>query len=112
MAYNRSQGGAYTLDEQNALLGNPFDVAHQISASGAIDPHTPGRYIITKASAAAMTLGAPVAGIEDGLCITVMSSTAAAHTITATGLLLTASASVNVATMAAQAGCQVIMTAF
>jgi hypothetical protein len=111
MAYIRMQG-SYTQDEQFANLGNPFDAAHTLAANGAIDPHTPGRYVITKATAAAMTLGAPAVGTEDGLAITIYSSTAAAHVLTATGLLQTASASVNTATCAAQAGCQIILMAF
>jgi hypothetical protein len=104
--------GSYTQDEQYANLGNPFDAAHTLTANGAIDPHTPGRYVITKPTACLLTLGAPVPGLEDGLYITIYSSTAAAHVLTATGLLQTASASVNTATMAAQAGCQIILMAF
>jgi hypothetical protein len=41
-----------------------------------------------------------------------MSQTANAHTITATGLLNTGSASVNVATFAAFAGANVVLMAF
>ena len=40
--------------------------------------------IITKGTAAAMTLAAPTATTHDGVIITVVSTTAAAHTVTAT----------------------------
>ena len=71
-----------------------------ITANGAISP-VAGSYVITKAGVAAMTLAAPA---TDGLILFVTSNTAFAHTITATGLLQTGSASVNVATFAAFAG--------
>lgn len=103
--------GAYTQDEQNALLGNSFVGPYTIAASGAIDPHTPGRYVITKATVAALTLGAPLAGVEDGLQITVYSDTAAAHTITATGLFADGAGHVNLCTFAAQIGAQAVMIA-
>lgn len=57
-----------------------------ITTTGAI-PLASGSYVITKASAALMTLAAPVTGVQDGTLIKVYSSTAAAHTITATTLL-------------------------
>lgn len=96
--------GAFTTDNQNAYLGNPFDPTHVITASGAIDPHTPGRYAITKATAAALTLAAPVSGAEDGLRIQVYSDTAAAHTITATGLFADGAGHTDICTFAAQIG--------
>ncbi len=71
-----------------------------ITANGAISP-VAGNYDITKAGVAAMTLAAPA---TDGLVLFVTSNTAFAHTITATGLLQTGSAAVNVATFAAFAG--------
>lgn len=111
MSYIRNQG-AYTQDEQNALLGNPLDFSHQLAASGAIDPHTPGRYIINKAGVAVLTLAAPVAGAEDGLEIYVGSSTANAHTLTATGLFQDGAGHVNLATFAAQAGAGISLIAF
>lgn len=103
--------GSYTTDEQNANLGNPFDPPHTLAVNGAIDPHTPGRYQITKATACALTLGPPVAGLEDGLEITVYSTTAAAHTITATGLFADGAGHTNVGTAAAQIGCQWVLVA-
>lgn len=111
MPYSRTTG-SYTKGEQAALLGNPFPGPYTIAASGAIDPHTPGRYVITKVGVAALTLGAPVAGLEDGMQITVYSSTAFAHTITATGLFADGAGHVNLCTFAAQIGCQAVMIAY
>lgn len=79
-----------------------------ITANGAIAPAA-GSYVITKAGVAAMTLAAPA---TDGLNLFVTSSTANAHTITATGLLQTGSANVNVATFAAFAGATVQFISF
>lgn len=81
----------------------------KLPASGAIPANKSADYVITKATAAALTLAKPT---QDGLNITVASSTGAAHTITATGLLQTGSASVNVATMAASAGASVSLQSF
>ncbi|HEV8059815.1 MAG TPA: hypothetical protein VGP68_08070 [Gemmataceae bacterium] len=83
-----------------------------VAASGAVDPHTPGSAVITKAGIAVLTLAAPTAGIDDGLIITLTSATAYAHTLTATGLLSTGSASVNEATFAAYAGAGLTLQAY
>ena len=91
------------------------------AASGAIPlPALGTTYFLTKAGVAAMTLAAPTAGTpqagqaggQDGLVVRVISTTAYAHTITATGLLQTGSASVNVATFAAYAGASVTLMAY
>lgn len=83
-----------------------------LSVNGAIPPHVGHVYVITKAGVLADTLAAPTAGTDDGLEITVTSNTANAHTITATGLLQTGSASVNVATFAAFAGAGLTLMAY
>ena len=57
-----------------------------IAVSGALSVSS-GNYIITKATAAALTLAAPTAGSMDGMTIVLISQTAAAHTLTATTLL-------------------------
>lgn len=112
MSYVRNQG-VYTQDEQNALMGNPLDAAHQFAASGAIDPTTPGRYLITKAGVAAMTLAAPVAGRDDGLELYIGSTTANAHTITCpAGTFQAGVANNTVATFPAQAGAGIFLMAF
>ena len=59
--------------------------------------------LLSKAGVAAMTLAAP-SKAQDGLRITITSTTANAHTVTATGLYKTGAATVNLATFAAFAG--------
>lgn len=83
-----------------------------ITANGAINPRIPGFFVITKAGIASLTLAAPTVGVDDGLEIEISSNTAFAHVITATGLLLTASAAVNSITMPAFAGSTVYLTAY
>lgn len=83
-----------------------------ISASGAILPHTGHTYVVTKAGVAAMTLAAPTATTDDGIEITITSDTANAHTLTATGLLDTGTASVNLATFAANKGAGLALMAY
>lgn len=67
-------------------IGRQYIVPTVVSVDGAI-PVTPGVYSVTKGSAAALTLAAPVAGApsaggDDGCIITVVSETAFAHVIT------------------------------
>lgn len=80
-----------------------------ISASGAV-PIVTGNYVITLGSAAALTLAAPTAA-QAGTRIGITSRTAFAHTLTATGLLKTGSANVNVATFAAFPGAGLVLVA-
>ena len=82
-----------------------------LAASGAINPHQSATYVITLGSAAALTLAAPTAGTDDGVQITITSNTAYAHTLTATGLLQTGTATVNLATLAAFAGASISLYA-
>lgn len=83
-----------------------------ITADGTINQHTAAAYVITKGSIAALILPAPTVTTDDGIQILVMSSTAFAHVITATGLLKTGSANVNTATFAAFAGAGLILEAY
>jgi hypothetical protein len=83
-----------------------------ITASGAVNPHLAANYLITEAGVAALTLAAPTATVDDGKTITITSTTANAHTLTATGLLQTGSASVNLATYAAYAGAGLTLQAY
>lgn len=69
-------------------------------------------YIVTTAGVDAMTLAAPTATTYDGTIITISSTTTNAHTLTATGLLQTGTASVNVATFAAQKGAGLTLLAY
>ena len=91
-------------------LGGAPPVA--ISASGAIDPHTANRYVITKATVAALTLAAPTATADDGLEMDIYSDTAEAHTITATGLFEDGAGNVNEATFAAHIGASIGLFAY
>jgi hypothetical protein len=81
-------------------------------STDAIPPHLTETYVVTTAGIDAMTLAAPTAGTDDGVEITVFSGSAYAHTITATGLLQTGSANVNVATFAAHPGASVTLKAY
>jgi hypothetical protein len=104
------QLGVFTKDDaDNALLGD--FLVHTLSTDTVIQARA-GRRLITYGAALAMTLGAPIAGTDDGKYIRVTSTTAFAHTITATGLLKTGSASVNVATFAAFAGAALTLMAY
>lgn len=76
-----------------------------LTTNGAIKSATPGYYVITKAGVLADTLAAPPAPSKgNGIVIIITSRTANAHTLTATGLLNTGSAFVNVATFNPNAG--------
>ncbi len=83
-----------------------------ISIDGAIDAHTAAAYVITKGSAAALTLAAPTVTTDDFLTIVITSNTAFAHVITATGLLQTGAATVNTATTSAFAGSSLTLMAY
>lgn len=98
--------------QNNSQGEGASDTLIPITASGAVNPKVAARYVITKAGVAALTLAAPTAGTDDGLTIVITSGTAYAHTLTATGLLNTGSASVNVATFAAYAGAGITLVAY
>ena len=83
-----------------------------LSASGAIPPHVAHEYMITKAGVAALTLTAPTATTDDGLTITVVSSTAYQHTITTSALFVTGTANVNVFTFPTSAGGSLTIQAY
>lgn len=84
-----------------------------IGADGAIAvPTRDTVLLITKATAAALTLGAPSVA-SDGVSLTVIAATDAAHVITATGLIADGAAGVpeDTATFAAFRGATVIFVA-
>ncbi len=93
----------------NAPVAN---VVTAYSANGALAV-AGGTDVITKTSAAAMTLAAPTAA-QDGLIKRVVSSTAFAHTITATGLIDdgVTGGSKTTATFAAFAGASIELVAY
>ena len=71
---------AYIDQAANGGLKLPT-VAYAASGAISLYSHTA---VVTKGTAAALTLAAPTATTHDGVTITVVSSTAAAHTVTAT----------------------------
>jgi hypothetical protein len=95
-------------------LAAGYNIAPSIlsGSTDAIPPHVSGDYVLTHAGVDAATLAAPTATTDDGITIRVTSATANAHTITATGLLQTGAAAVNVATFAAHAGASVTLRAY
>jgi hypothetical protein len=101
--------GAFTAQAAASLLAGPFV---PIAASGAVNPQLPGKYVITKAGVAALTLAAPRLGIDDGILIQISSTTAFAHTVTATGLYADGGGHVNLATFAANIGATLILEAY
>lgn len=100
-------GGAFGIDAMNGLLVGDFG---KVTASGKLDPHFTGRLKITKATAAALTLAAP-SQQDDGQYLLIISSTAAAHTVTATGLFVDGAGHTDVATFAAQKGASILLMA-
>lgn len=69
-----------------------------LTTNGAVSPKVTQTYMITKAGVLAATLAAPVTVVDDGIIITIVSATANAHTLTATGLLMAGVAGVDLAT--------------
>src|ERR1035441_4279603 len=69
--------GAFTDRAVAALLAGPYV---PITVSGAINPHLPGKYVVIDAAAAALTLGAPTAGADDGVVIGVLPAPPSPHT--------------------------------
>lgn len=99
--------GVLSQDAINKIGAGPLV---PLAVSGAIDPHTAQRYMITKAGVAAMTLAAPTATADDGLVIEITSATANAHTVTATGLYEDGAGHVNLATFPGSiGGCLLLM---
>ncbi len=82
-----------------------------ISVDGAIDPHTSAYYVITKGSAAALTLAAPTPTTDDGVQIVITSASAFAHTVTATNLFNSGAAANDLATNDPFAGASMILVA-
>src|SRR5579872_1774030 len=86
-------GGA-TLDLSGGPTILPPAPTVLSGSTDAIPPHAPGTYVVNSPGVDAMTLTAPTPTTDDNTIIVVTSNTANAHTITATGLLQTGSASV------------------
>lgn len=98
---------------QGKFVTFPADETQQVtySVTGAIAVPTQNTQVfLNKAGVAAMTLAAPAKG-QDGLILTITSTTAQAHTVTATALYSTGTASVNLATFAANKGSGMVLMA-
>jgi len=94
-----------------AIGPNGGTVLTALTASGAVPVRPSASYVITNAGVTLLTLAAPLAS-DNGVRITITSGTAFSHTLTATGLLQTGTAAVNVATFAAFAGATLSLQAF
>lgn len=77
--------GTYNLKRGVADTSDINRVVEAISTNGAISVPDRGEktVYITKGSAGAYTVAAPVSGVQDGVRITIMSTTDFAHTVTA-----------------------------
>lgn len=77
-------------EDQQAALRKMLDAQQALqivySADGAIDPTISHTAVITKGSAAAMTLAAPTSS-NNGTRIVIQAGSAFAHVVTATGLI-------------------------
>lgn len=81
-----SASGLLNLKSGDAQSNDVSTVIEAAAADGAISIPARGRKVvmITKGTAAALTLAAPTATTHDGVEIVFVSTTAAAHTVTAT----------------------------
>lgn len=103
----------YPTNPPGVTVPDPPDdeVIVEYGVSGAIAvPSTNTIALLNKAGVAVMTLAAP-SKAQDGVHLTILSNSAFAHTVTATGLLNTGTATVNLATFAAFAGASVQLVA-
>jgi hypothetical protein len=95
--------GAFTAYAADQCLAGPFK-QHSLATQNTIQKTIPGRRVITLGSALAITILAPIAGVDDGILISIISATAFAHTLTCTGHLKDGNGHSNVMTLAAQPG--------
>lgn len=96
---------------QGDIVGSvqlPMQVA---AANGAITIKS-GIVVITKGSAAALTLAAPTAGTDDGKVLHIDSLTANAHTVTLAGGLRGGGAGADVGTFGAAIGNGIVLYAY
>lgn len=101
-------GKLYKVSQGTDFAG-PIQVA---SADGAITVKS-GSVFITKATAAALTLAAPTAGVDDGKQLTIIDTYGAAHTVTNTSPgFNAASTSGDVATFGGAKGDSMVIRAY
>lgn len=113
-----SSFGSFTVFtfQQLALMLPELQAFTANGTADALPQHVSGTIIVETAGVNAMTLAAPIVGSQvnggdSGRVLVIISNSANAHTITATGLLKTGSANVNVATFAAFAGASLTLRA-
>lgn len=106
--------GAFDQSAQQEILNSSpwLNNPTLIAGDATLNPSASGLYRLSKGSAAAITLPAPRAILDDYKQIAIVSDSAFAHVITATGLLKTGAAAVNTATFAAFVGANVVLMAF
>lgn len=97
-----------------AGLDLPSQTPVQLEGTNGALSISSGSYIINKAGVLALTLGAPTAGVQDGMVIKLESATANAHTLTATSLLNNGGTGVpyTTATFAAHAGAYIVLRSY
>lgn len=95
----------------NGIKGPIQHDVQVLAADGAITIKS-GVVVITKGTAAAITLADPTAGTDDGKVLIVDSATAAAHTLTIAGGLRGAGASADVGTFGAAIGNGLMLYAY
>lgn len=88
-----------------------LDAPQTASADGAITIKN-GVVIITKATAAALTLANPTSGTDDYKVLRILSTTAVAHTVTVTGGFGNAGAGADVATFPLAVGATLSLLAY
>ena len=113
----RSVGGAYSADAQQDIIDcdpQQGPITLLTGTTDILNPQAGGNYIVNTGSADLTTLGAPRAGLDDGVTIVFHSNTAFAHKITCpTTLILNGAASAKTsATLAAFAGAMITLRAF
>jgi hypothetical protein len=102
---------AYGVTAQGGIQVLPSVLPTALSTT-VIPVHVAAYYVITKGSAFLGTLAAPTVGADDGMFVTIMSSTAFAHSITTSNLFQTGTAAVASITFPASAGASVTLMAY
>jgi hypothetical protein len=85
MARGINHYGSFSADAAQDIIDTDAFQGPLIILSGsadAIPTHVGGNFLITTAGVDAMTIGAPTAGTDDGLTISLQSTTAQVHTLT------------------------------
>ncbi len=79
---------------------------------GAINPFISSTNFITKVGSANLTLSAPIATVQDGILVRIISTTPYVHVLSAIGLLQTGTAFVNYINFSSLPGSSVTLQAF